>query len=143
MVSTYRLERAKDKYSHGFLPWSHNINHSQVYYNPLLSIQTKPQTPLAHYHYNPRIIHNADLLNQSVCLHSQSARTNDFSLDIIEHPFSHAKRLFRLSPLAGKNRIHRLKQRSSPVITEPSLSYFGEDRRRPRSSGTYYASSGY
>ena len=63
------------------------------------------------------------------------------SLDIIEHPFSHAKRLFRLSPLAGKHRIHRLKPRTSvePVISEPSLvAVFGDDRRRPRSSGTAY-----
>ena len=58
------------------------------------------------------------------------------ALDLLNNPFTHAKRLYRLSPLAGKNRIHRLKPRSSPVqISEPSLSIFADDRRRPRSSG--------
>lgn len=57
------------------------------------------------------------------------------SLDLLNNPFTHAKRLYRLSPLAGKNRIHRLKQRPSPVISSPSVSVFADDRRRPRSSG--------
>jgi hypothetical protein len=58
------------------------------------------------------------------------------ALDLLNNPFIHARRLYRLSPLAGKNRIHRLKSRNSPVqISEPSLSIFADDRRRPRSSG--------
>lgn len=58
------------------------------------------------------------------------------ALDLLNNPFTHAKRLYRLSPLAGKHRIHRLKQRSSPVqISAPSLSVFADDRRRPLSSG--------
>jgi len=58
------------------------------------------------------------------------------ALELLNNPFTHAKRLYRLSPLAGKHRIHRLKQRSSPVqISAPSVAVFADDRRRPLSSG--------
>jgi len=53
-----------------------------------------------------------------------------FSVDVLSHPFAHAKRLYRLSPLAGKNRIHRLKPRTSPSsISGPMQSVFYDDRR--------------
>ena len=65
-------------------------------------------------------------------------QSSNAALDILSHPFYQARRLYRLSPLAGKNRIQRLKQRSSPVISDPAPMYFVDDRRRPRSSGDRY-----
>lgn len=57
------------------------------------------------------------------------------ALELLNNPFLHAKRLYRLSPLAGKHRIHRLKPRGSAVqISAPSSSVFADDRRRPLSS---------